>query len=253
LVGAEVGKNGGSVYVFSDDGSGHWTQQAKLIDSDASASVSNGFGGATFFGGSTVALSGSTALVGKRSEADVFDLSCTTTYALPPNQWRQISLPCDPGLNNTVAAVFGDDVIGTYGVDWVLYRYSGGAYVKLALTDTVSQNLGYWIIQSGANDITLDLPANSLPAPVTDSTGCLATAKGCFEIPLETQAVTHQWNMIGYPFKTNQPLANVRVLTDTGSCASGCDLGTAETQKSSASNCGLTTEPLTPPSIAVIT
>lgn len=81
----------------------------------------------------SVALSGDTALVGAYLDNDggsdsgstyTFDLSCNTTYTLPTGQWSQISLTCDPGASNTVAAVFGDDALGVYATDWVLYRYS---------------------------------------------------------------------------------------------------------------------------------
>ena len=218
----------GAAYVFMDDGSGHWSQRAILAASGAAERENFG---------ESIALSGSTVLVGASKDDNsgsvyTFDLSCNSTYVLPTDQWRQISLPCDPGSNNTVAAIFSDNITGTYDTDWVLYSYSGSAYVKLGLTDTLSQGLGYWIIQRSGNDTTLDLPANSLPGSVTHlhPKECLSTAKACFEIPLATQTASNQWNLIGYPFKTRQTLDNVRVLTDTDPCASGCDLATADTQ-----------------------
>jgi hypothetical protein len=122
--------------------------------------------------------------------AYTFDLGCNTTFYLPANQWHQISLPCDPGQNNTIAAVFGDDITSNYATEWILYRYSGSGYVKLdnPVTDTLSQGVGYWIIQVDNNEKILDMPNNSTPAPITHPTGCLDTAKGCFEIPLEQKA-----------------------------------------------------------------
>ena len=46
-------------------------------------------------------------------DSGAFELNiCETPYSLPNNQWRQISLPCNPGNNNTVNAVFGDDGLG---------------------------------------------------------------------------------------------------------------------------------------------
>lgn len=41
--------------------------------------------------------------------------SCNPIYPLPNNQWRQIFLPCDPGLANTVAEVLGDDMVQSFG------------------------------------------------------------------------------------------------------------------------------------------
>ncbi len=49
------GNSLGSAYIFQDDGSGNWTQQAKLLATDA---------GANDFFGATVSLSGNSALIG---------------------------------------------------------------------------------------------------------------------------------------------------------------------------------------------
>ncbi len=153
---------------------------------------------------------------------------CDITHSLPKNKWQQISLPCDPGANNSVAAVFADDISGTYGRDWILYRYDSGGYVLLSETDTLTQGVGYWIIQASDSEVTLDMPDNSTPTPVTGLTGCLGTAQGCFEIPLTTQTNATQWNMIGYPFASSGSLGNARVLTNTGACATGCELDVAQ-------------------------
>jgi hypothetical protein len=99
-------------------------------------------------------------------------------------------------------------------------KNSGSAYVFLR------DDENHW----SGSDATLDMPDNSTPAPVTDPAGCLDTAKGCFEIPLATQANTVQWNMVGYPFAVPGGFSNVRIQTDTGICASGCDLHTAQSQ-----------------------
>jgi len=128
--------------------------------------------------------------------------------------------------------VFGDDISGTYGTDWILYRYDANGYVPLDETsDTLSQGVGYWIIQKSGDEVTLEMPDNSSPTPIANISGCLDTAEGCFEIPLITQANVAQWNMIGYPFASSESLGNTRVLTDdTGACVSGCDLNTAQSQ-----------------------
>ena len=224
LVGA-IGEDGvggsesGSAYVFTRTGT-HWNQQTKLVASDATAG--------DWFGNS-VAVSGDTAMVS--SSAYVFDLTCDTTYSLPSNQWRQISLPCDPGVNDTIAAVFGDDIPGTYGTDWMLHYYDTNGYIGFdEASATLSQGKAYWIIQKSGSDVILDMPENSTPTQVTHPTGCLASAKGCFEIPLVAQSNIAQWNMIGYPFASSGSLRNTRVLTDSGVCASGCDLNTAQSQ-----------------------
>ena len=54
--------------------------------------------------------------------------SCNTSYTLPDDQWRQVSLPCIPAGSGSVADVFGDDIVDafgadtpTYGTHWVVY------------------------------------------------------------------------------------------------------------------------------------
>mgnify|MGYP001827606307 FL=1 len=50
---------------------------------------------------------------------------CGNAYNLPQQQWRLISLPCNPGVTNTPTGQFGDDISGTYGTDWLMYEYDG--------------------------------------------------------------------------------------------------------------------------------
>jgi mannose/cellobiose epimerase-like protein (N-acyl-D-glucosamine 2-epimerase family) len=145
------------------------------------------------------------------------------SYPLPNQQWRQISLPCAPGENNTVAAIFGDDIPGELGSDWALFRYDGDRYIPLdKSTDKLSQGVGYWIIQINDSGETrmLDLPDTSTPTPA-----------GRFDIGLKTKGSAVCWNMIGYPFKYASPLSNARIVTASGSCVSGCSFDAAEAKK----------------------
>jgi len=65
---------------------------------------------------------------------------------IPNNQWLIISLPCDPGDHNTVAQIFGDEIPGTYGMDWVMFRYVGHRYVPLKSNSRMIQGEGCWIM-----------------------------------------------------------------------------------------------------------
>ncbi|MCK5920914.1 MAG: FG-GAP repeat protein, partial [Methylococcales bacterium] len=214
-------------HVFTRRGT-TWKEQATLLS--AEYVLQDQFGG-------SVAIDGNTVVVGSLGghvylgSAYVYDLTCDATYSLSSNQWRQISLPCDPGENNTVTKVFGDDITGIYGTDWLIYLYDNDGYVLLEADDTLSQGVGYWIIQTSGSRETLDMPGNSTPTPVTSTAlnpvlnpgACLdlETAKGCFAIPLAVQANGVQWNMIGYPFVFTGTLDNARIQTETGPCVSG--------------------------------
>lgn len=149
--------------------------------------------------------------------------ACKTTFDLPANQWRQIALPCDPGDNNTVAAVFGEDGLGVYGTNWVIYRYTDAGYSPQALSSPLDQGVGYWIVQNNSTGTAriLDMPDTSA-----------ATATGNFDLKLATKASTLRWNMIGYPYQSGQLLGKVRVLSNSAPCRSpGCNLEDAQTSQ----------------------
>ncbi len=148
-------------------------------------------------------------------------------HTLPDNQWQQISLPYNPGSNNTVGDIFGDDALGTYDTDWVLYSYNPttNKYIKPSLTDTLNQGIGYWIIQNTGNDKVLDMPQNNTP---TTKTSACPDGSSCFKIPLATQAGTTQWNMIGYPFSSETLLNNTRIETTSTICSTGCTVEDAK-------------------------
>jgi hypothetical protein len=211
----------GYAYVFTRDGA-IWKERSKLAASDSTSRF-----------GRSVVVSDGTAIV---NPGYIFNLKCSVTYSLPSNQWRQIGLPCHPGTKNTVTSVFGDDISGVYGTDWILYGHDGNGYIALTETDTLSQGIGYWIIQINASDAVLDMPANSTPTAVSHPKGCLSSAKGCVGMSLNTDPRETKWTMVGYPFASSGALRDARVvidataLSDPGSCTSGCDLDTANAQ-----------------------
>jgi len=222
----------GQVDVYTRNGA-TWSSQAEL---KAVGAAREGL-----FGRS-VAISDGTVMVGAPSlpsaagsgSAYIFDLTCapyvTPTRRIPDNQWMMIGLPCDPGVHNTVMEAFGDEIPGAYGKDWIMFSYDGNGYAALEADTSLSQGVGYWILQRSGIDRFIQLPGSSTRTQVTNPEGCLTSAKGCFEIPLTTQANSSQWNLISYPFWNTASLADVRVVTDTGACVSGCDLDTAQSQ-----------------------
>lgn len=156
---------------------------------------------------------------------------CSVTTTLTSNQWRLISLPCDPGERNTVADIFGDDELGVYGKNWIMWAYdpSINEYVNIGAGGHLQQGVGYWIIQLNGSDRMLDMPAGSPPTMVTQSESCLSG--GCFEIPLATRASAVQWNLIGYPFSEAKSFGDTRVAASASNgCIEGCDINAAESE-----------------------
>ena len=90
-------------------------------------------------------------------------------YKLPNDQWRIISLPSiPPAGENTVKKIFGDDISGQYGTDWVMYGFDTqtSSYGEaLKPNDPVEHGRGYWIIQITVNPVTLTMPEESNEAP----------------------------------------------------------------------------------------
>ncbi len=152
---------------------------------------------------------------------------------LPPDQWQQISLPVNLEANNTVADIFADDIPGVYDTDWVLFSYDApnNRYLKPALTDTVSQGVGYWIIQSSGDTVHVDLPQSATDTTLSQAAQC-PSVHGCFTLPLVAQAESVQWSMLGNPFGIRFTWNRSRVVTDSGVCSDsdGCTLDEAQAQ-----------------------
>ena len=142
-------------------------------------------------------------------------------FLLPHNQWRLIALPAEPPSNaNTIEKVFGDDISGEYGTTWVLYtyRYPENSYGQpLELTDVLKPGKGYWIVQVTGSPVTLKMPAGSHQVPDTYSV----------KINSVTGGHQFQWTLAGNPFSSSQALGDFLLKTDSGACATPCDLKTA--------------------------
>jgi len=149
------------------------------------------------------------------------------THTLPHNQWHQISLPFNPGANNSVNQIFGDDGLGTYGSDWIVFSYdtNRNLYAQQGLNNTLKQGVGYWIVQLTGSNKTLDMPQGSNDTPTINHAAC-PTGR-CFKVPLGTRTADVQWNLVGYPFSTGAPFNSTRIGTTDSSCRSGCTIDTA--------------------------
>ncbi len=150
---------------------------------------------------------------------------------LPSNQWHQISLPCALPINSqTAQVVFGDDLNGVYGTDWIIFSFDPVAnkYIDIGLDGVLTQGVGYWIIHTNEATVELDLPMSSTQTAITPSNQCVSI-NGCYSIPLTTQAEGAQWNMSGYPFSNTVALNRWRVVTKRGVCVGGCTLDQAKT------------------------
>lgn len=142
-------------------------------------------------------------------------------YELPSGEWRLISLPLDPGSDSTINSLFGDDIKGVYGSEWLIYGYDPVAksYETKSLNDRLQYGVGYWILQITGKSAKLDLPADSV-----ESTAVILAA------PDEGEKFL--WNFVGYPLSVSKKFSNLKIRTSSGACANeGCDPSNAKTQK----------------------
>ncbi len=120
---------------------------------------------------------------------------CRQTTNLTNGQWRQIALSCDPGTFNTVADVFGDDLTGTYGTNWIVHERNGGGYTALGLGDALQVGPGYWILTNQANQ-TVNIEGEF---------------NGDADFALQSDPAG-RFNLVGHRYWYDQAWADVRVF-----------------------------------------
>ncbi len=100
---------------------------------------------------------------------------CTESITISAETWHQVALPCERLAGNTVAQTFGMLGMGTYGSDWMMWRWdpSSGGYSPLP-NDSAALDIAesYWLYSFNAGSGTISgLPADiTAPWPV-DTTG----------------------------------------------------------------------------------
>lgn len=128
--------------------------------------------------------------------------TCDKSLSLTANQWYMIALPCEVTTpNNTVQAVFGDDLpVANYGTRWRVYRRdaANNLYVQLNLGDTLQAGLGYWIktLDSGVIDVGSSTSAGNPQA----------------DVPLSSASITGRYNLVGHPFVFDVCWKDVQVV-----------------------------------------
>jgi hypothetical protein len=97
----------------------------------------------------------------------MYEMPCGYGGTLVENEWAMVSIPCKIS-GQTVATIFGDDGLGTYDSNWVVYEqnisnYSGKSTdaIKLDLTTSIEQGKSYWIIADANSTWKVDSTASS--------------------------------------------------------------------------------------------
>ncbi len=142
---------------------------------------------------------------------------CNQTFNLVTGQWKQIALACDPGGSNTVAAVLGDDLAGTYGTHWVVFRYDETTQSNVALTtgSTLAVGEGYWI---KTNQVAQSVGVGTTVNTVTDFPLVTSTA----DPPAGCGSSAGRCTLVGRPHSYDVCWSDVQVV-DGGSVLSLAD------------------------------
>jgi len=203
-----------------------WQTGRMDVQTHAESYLQNGLnGGATPFGNFT---SWSGSFEGRFTPIDTMQRYPDLEVAA--NQWVQLSLPCNPGSSRTVEALFGDDNLGTYGVDWILWDYdsANNQYENVQEDTSLFQGVGYWFLQGTDGPRVLTLPASCTTAPVSITPSCNGPG-GCFSVATSGSevnvSVPRSWHLIGYPFSVPSTVSDTQVFAREGVCATGCSIG----------------------------
>ena len=132
--------------------------------------------------------------------------TCSASFALVDSQWSLISLPCATGIasvgSSTVGSVFGDDNLGAYGVDWMVFEWdaTNESYTGLLLTDELVSHRGYWIKVIGQDaTVTVNGQENAV-----------------YDIPLIGDSAAGRFNMVGHALENAHSWANACIIDSSG-------------------------------------
>lgn len=156
------------------------------------------------------------------NQARMYEMPCGYGGALVENEWAMVSIPCKIS-GQTVATIFGDDGLGIYDTNWIVYEQNSSNYsgkgidaVKLDESSTIVQGKSYWIIadanvtwkvDSTASSTRTDLNTTMVPDPD------VMAGTYAISLPIADQNVSgdiYAKVMVGNPFAHSFEWTNVQ-------------------------------------------
>ena len=118
-------------------------------------------------------------------------------------EWNLISLPCSPE-GRSISDLFGSEGFGQYGQNWVLYSFDDSQYTRLPMSEVLTGERGYWLIQRSGADKDYTMPTLSDGFNLTVEADTHAFNRS-FAQPLTTRDGLVTWSILGnpVPFKIN--------------------------------------------------
>lgn len=127
-----------------------------------------------------------------------------------PARWQPLSLPCLPPIaSRSIAKVLGDDITGSYGEDWTVYRIDdeSGQYIKQSYHQQMALSQVYWLLNMAQAPQLLDVPLN-----------CAIQARGTVQRRLSINADRAASIAVGNPYGESLPLSELQLNTVQGAC-----------------------------------
>lgn len=150
-----------------------------------------------------------------------YTMPCGYGGALAENEWTMVNIPCKIS-SQTVNTIFGDDGLGAYDTNWVVYEqntsnYSGrsAAAVKLTANSPIVQGKSYWIIADANRTWKVDSTASTTRTDLdTTAVSNPNVVAGTYAIALPTADQNVSGNafakvMVGNPFPRSFEWTNV--------------------------------------------
>jgi hypothetical protein len=143
--------------------------------------------------------------------------------------WELVGIPAELRTNTeTVSSVFSDDMLGTYGTDWIVYRrdYSESNNsswdTQLSETDVLEFGKGYWLGSRNSESWNV----NDIASVDYNSSNNACTSNRCVEVDLKSVSLdgesgddllgtgAHRYNMTGFTGKVAVDWADCRFIID---------------------------------------
>ena len=156
------------------------------------------------------------------NRARFYTMPCGYGGALTENEWTMVNVPCKIS-GQTVNSIFGDDGLGIYDTNWVVYEQNASNYsgrsadaVKLTESSPIVQGKSYWIIADANStwkvDSTISTTQTDLNTTLVPNQDVVA---GTYPIalPIADQNLSGDAFakvMVGNPFPRSFEWANVQ-------------------------------------------
>jgi len=142
------------------------------------------------------------------------DAGAFEAFLLPATTWRMTAASCTPAPADIVSQYSSDIPGGSYGTNWIGYKWEVAtqSYVVMQSTDPLLLGEGNWLYSTIPATLTVT-GTETATEPCSNYGSGLSGS--CFAISLNPSS--NSWQMVGHPFPYSVSWADVRVASYNGS------------------------------------